>query len=177
MPVNPPAKPSAPASRTPRKPVQATPIRSSRAEARKEALDGIGRIASLVAVMKGWYADAGAIAQHGPGFTRGIADMAESNDKLASWLDYLTESGPYMEIFAAGLPLALQLAANHGKIDPTKLPPESGIVEPKILEERVKAEMALASARVLQEIRSIQAQAEQAQAEGIRLTSVPQAGM
>jgi len=127
--------------------------------------------------MKGWYADAGAIAQHGPGFTRGIADMAEGNDTLASWLDYLTQAGPYTEIFAAGLPLVLQLAANHGKIDPSKLPPESGILEPKVLEERVKAEMALASARVLQEIRSIQAQAEQAQAETIRLSVVSQGTM
>lgn len=177
MPVNPAPKPTAPASRTPRKPVtNPAPIRSARADVRKEALDGIGKLASLLAVMKGWYADAGAIAQHGPGFTRGIADMAESNDTLASWLDYLTQSGPYMEIMAAGLPLALQLAANHGRLDPSKLPPDSGIVEPRILEERVKAEMALASARVLAEIRSIQAQAEQAQTETLKLSPV-QGGM
>jgi hypothetical protein len=118
---------------------------------------------SLIAVMRGSYADAGAIAQHGPGVAKETADLADGNERIASWLDYLTEAGPYLGLTKAMLPLILQLAANHGKIDAKNLPPESGIIDPRILEEKVKAEMALASAKVLSEIRAIQAQAEQAQ--------------
>jgi hypothetical protein len=96
----------------------------------------------LFLCMKGAYADAGAIAQHGPGLARETALLAESNPRIASVVDYLTEAGPYMGIIVVALPLALQLAANHGRIDASKMPPGSGVLPPEILEAKVKAEMA-----------------------------------
>jgi hypothetical protein len=157
----------APARKTPQsaQPKSGHPITSSRARAREEALNDWNRLGSLICVMRGWYADAGAIAEHGPGFTHEVATLAEGNEKVAKYLDYLTETGPMMGILSAGLPLILQFAANHGRIDAEKLPPEAGIIKPEILEERVKAEMKLANARMLAEIKAIHAQAAELDAE------------
>lgn len=139
-----------------------TPVRSGRTAAREAALNEYGQIGSLIAVMKGWYADAGAVAQHGPGFFHEMALMGEDNEQIASWLDYLTQTGPAAGLIKAGLPFAMQIAANHGRLDASKLPPEAGIIDPALLEKRVKAEMSLASARILEEIRALEAKAVEA---------------
>lgn len=157
MPIEP-ARPSVPASRTRKTSIAAASPRTTRREARENAVNELGGAFSLIAVMKGWYADAGAVATHGPRFAKELALVADSNEQVGTWLDYLTQGGPWVGVVKAGLPLLLQLSANHGRIDATKLPPDSGIVEPKILEERVRAEMRNASARVLAEIREIEQQ-------------------
>ena len=152
-------KPAVPPAPKARKPVAVTASpRLSRRDLREAAVNEVGGAFSLIAVMKGWYADAGAVATHGPKFSHELALVADSNEQIASVLDYLTQTGPWVGVIKAGLPLILQLSANHGRIDATKLPPDSGIVEPKILEERVRAEMRNASARVLAEIREIERQ-------------------
>lgn len=156
------ATPPAPAARKKTAAVAATP-RISRREAREAAINEVGGAVSLIAVMKGWFADAGAIAAHGPKFASEMALVAESDEHVATWLDYLTQSGPWLGATKALLPLILQLAANHGRIDATKLPPDAGILEPKLLEERVRAEMRNASARVMAEIRQMEQQTEEMQ--------------
>ena len=154
MPVEPASKtPSAPARR---KPTIAQTVHRSRNELRREALTGIGQLGSLVAVIRGQYADAGAIAEHGPKLSAEIANLGDGNETIASWLDYLCQSGPYMGLLSAGLPFLLQLGVNHGKIDYTKLPPDSGIKDTVVLEKRVKAEMEFARAKILEEIREIE---------------------
>jgi hypothetical protein len=67
--------------------------------------------------------------------------LAESNDGIASVVDYLTEAGPYMGLLTVMLPFVLQLAANHGRIDASKLSPEFGVYPPDVLEGRVRSEM------------------------------------
>jgi hypothetical protein len=154
MPVEPASK--TPATPARRKPSIAQTIHRSRNELRREALTGIGQLGSLLCVVKGQYADAGAIAEHGPKLSAEIANLGDGNETIASWLDYLCQSGPYMGLLSAGLPFLLQLAVNHGKIDYTKLPPDSGIKDPVVLEKRVKAEMEYARAQILEEIRDIE---------------------
>jgi hypothetical protein len=135
------------------------PVVSSRAKAREEALNDWGRLGQMVCIFRGMYADAGAIAEHGPKLTREMALMGDSNEKIAKWLDYAAESGPIMGAFGAALPLVMQLMANHGKIDAEKLPPEAGIVSPKLLEERIRAEMELANAQILRDLNELRRQA------------------
>jgi len=162
MPIEPVA-PKTPAARSRRTTAAATPVRSLRTQAREEALNGLGQVGSLIAVMRGWYADAGAIAQHGPKLSHEVALLGEQHEQIASWLDYLTESGPYMGLMKAGLPFLMQLSANHGKLDHTKLPPETGVIDPALLEKKVRAEMSVASALLLEEIRALEAKAAEAQ--------------
>lgn len=116
--------------------------------ARTEALNGLGQIGALVLVMRGSYADAGAIAQHGPGISAETAKLAEQNESIANLIDYLTQAGPYMGLVSVVLPLVLQLAVNHNRIDASKLSPELGVLPPDILEKRVRTEMEAKRAEV-----------------------------
>jgi hypothetical protein len=144
-----PAAPRAPAAK--RTTAVARPARpADKTAARKENLDGVGKIVSLICVMRGQYADAGAIAQHGPGITTEVASLAESNEKIASWVDYLSEAGPYMGVAVVALPLLMQLLVNHGRMDVDKLPADSGIIEPALLERKVKADM-MAARKAMQD--------------------------
>jgi hypothetical protein len=102
--------------------------------------------------MRGLYADAGAFSQHGPAVATEVAALAEQNEKIASWVDYLSEAGPYMGLAVATLPLVMQLLANHGRLDIDKLPADSGIVDPKILERKVKVDMKVARDKIIREI-------------------------
>lgn len=158
MPVQQRPAPPKRASPAPAKPAGSHPVQSSRAKAREDALNDWGRLGQMVCIFKGLYADAGAIAEHGPGFVHEIALMGDTNEMIAKWLDYAAQSGPVMGALGAGLPLAMQFLANHNKIDVEKLPPEAGIIPPKLLEERVKAEMERANAEILRELRNIRKQ-------------------
>jgi hypothetical protein len=162
-----PARPSAPAARKPSVSSGRTvaPVHSVRTTTRENGLTDWAKLFSLGAVMRGWYADAGAISEHGPKLAHEIALMAESNEQFAKYCDYLTETGPIMGIASAFLPLALQLLANHGRIDASKLPPEAGIVKPELLEKKVRAEMELANAQILKKIQEITQEAEKTQRE------------
>lgn len=144
MPVDLTARPSQPKAppakrRTAQAQPQAQPV--SRQVAREDALNGIGRISALLLCLRGAYADAGAVAHHAPPFFHETAVLAETDDKIASVIDYLTEAGPYMGLVATGLPLVMQILANHGRIDASRLPPESGVIAPDALAARVKADM------------------------------------
>ena len=116
--------------------------------ARAEALNGLGQIGALILVMRGNYADAGAIAQHGPPISQETAKLAEQNETVASAIDYLTQAGPYMGLVAVVLPLVLQLAVNHNRIDAAKLSPDLGVLPPDVLEKRVRTEMEAKRAEV-----------------------------
>jgi hypothetical protein len=91
--------------------------------------------------MRGSYADAGAIAQHGPGISQETAKLAEQNESVANVIDYLTQAGPYMGLVSVVLPFVLQLAVNHNRIDASKLSPDLGVLPPDVLEKRVRTEM------------------------------------
>lgn len=150
------AAPAAPARK-------AAPVRKpapepakTRVQARTESLTDYFRAGALFAVVRGWYADAGACQVHGPGISREIAVLAESNEKISSLVDYLTEAGPYMGIATAVLPFVFQIAANHGKIDAAKIPAGLGIVDPKELENKARTEIAEETARLEKEMAAAQ---------------------
>jgi len=167
MPIEP-AKPAAPAAKT-RKITPAASPRQSRREARENAVNEIGGGLALIAAMKGWYADAGTIGMHGPKFAHELALVADDNEQVGTWLDYLTQSGPWLGVIKVSLPMFLQFAANHGKIDTSKLPAESGVLDPAVLEHRVKAEMLNASAKIRAEIAALEQQTADIQRDGLRV--------
>lgn len=140
-----------------RRPVPARPPaqapRETRAAARERALKDWSTIVTTIMVLRGMYADAGAVDQHGPPLYRDLAQMGDTNERIGKGLDWLAQLDPGAG--ASFLPLVFQLLANHGKIDAERLPPESGILPPKLLEERVRAQIAEAHAKILREIEDI----------------------
>ena len=77
-------------------------------------------------------ADALAMSHAIPPISEAVTDLAEDNDNFARVVDMLTESGPYAALISALIPLAAQLAANHGMLPPP-LVSVLGAVPPDVL--------------------------------------------
>lgn len=108
---------------------------------RNEGLLGLAQIGQGILWMVGQYADAAAIGQHWPPVAQELANVADTSDFVAKPIDFLIEVGPYGGLIAALLPLGLQIAANHGWVDATKLVGQ-GVVPPDVLEAQMKAQVA-----------------------------------
>jgi hypothetical protein len=106
-------------------------------DARYQGINSLFQISAIALLARKQYADAGAIRNHGPSIAREIVVLADSDERVATFVDYLTTAGPYTGLMMAVLPLVLQIAANHGRIDADKtmMP---GIVPPADLEREVK---------------------------------------
>ena len=159
MPVDTTRKPSPPARKLPAaKPAPVPP------PSREQELTGYLQAGSLVCVMKGWYADAGALSVHGPAFIHELSAMAETDEKVAKIVDYFVAAGPYTKLLAAALPLILQFGVNHGRI-PADAAGSGGIVPPETLEARVKADIARLQAEAIREAQEAQAELDKVKAE------------
>ena len=107
----------------------------------EDGLNALGGMAVFGLTMAKQYADAAAVSMHGPNVFHELAVLADQNEKVASVLSYLTEAGPYAGILTASMPLVLQILANHGRVDASRMPPEL-VTPPAVLESQVMAEMA-----------------------------------
>lgn len=129
--------------------------RKTVSDARLEAVNGIFQLAGFGCVMTGNYADAAAIGMHSEPISGEIVKLGAQNEQIGRGIDYLNQVGPYAGLISAVMPLVLQLLANHGRLDATKVP---GLSRPEVLEAKVKAQMAAQAAAEMR-------QAQQAQAE------------
>lgn len=105
-PTPPPAKPAA------RKP---SPAAQAKRGAREEGINGLFQLGTAVCMMTGQHADAAAFATHGPKIAPEVASIAEDYEKVGEVIDKLIAVGPFAGLLTAVLPLALQLAVNHGR--------------------------------------------------------------
>src|SRR4029077_9722620 len=64
---------------------------------------------------------------------RELSLIAETDEKIAAFIDRLTSVGPYAGLVKATIPLALQIAVNH-KRAPATMVGTMGIMDPDILE-------------------------------------------
>ena len=112
-------------------PAKPQPPRSITA-ARREGLESIGGVLILIASTAKQYADAGAVSLHWPGIAEEGAKLAETNDAVARGIDALCNFGPMAGLIGAALPFALQIAANHGRIDWGSAK-ALGVIEPEAL--------------------------------------------
>jgi len=120
------------------KPSQTSPARAGAvASGRQESVDGLFKMAAAACIMRGNYADAGAISMHSESISREVATLAAQNEQVAKLVDYMTSAGPYSGILIAVLPLALQLAANHDRINPDKAAGLGGVLPKDMLEKKV----------------------------------------
>lgn len=143
----------------PKKPQIVTP--QSRTQARAEGLNDWFAVFGLMSMMRGNLADAGAFDQHGPVISQETAEFAESNESVAKYVDMACQMGPIAALMAAVAPLAMQLAVNHGRLDPKKLSMASGVVPPDVLEAKVTAAMEQQKAEYLRQAQEARRQIEQ----------------
>jgi len=132
---------------------------------RFDAIQGLWQIAGIGCVFMRQYSDAGAISMHSPAISKEIVQLADSNDQVAKSVDQLLQVGPYAGLVTAVLPLAMQILVNHKRIPVEKLPAESGIVDPEMLEAQVKTEMARMQLEVLKEQKEAEQELARARAE------------
>ena len=123
---------------------------------------GIGQISQAVLIMKGWYADAGAVALHGPNLARETASLAAQNERIGNAIDYLNSAGPYSGILLAGLQMGMQIAANHGKIDASAAA-GLGVMEPDVLEAKIKADVETQRANLMRQVAEATQESKRAQ--------------
>ena len=150
------AQPSSPTRKTAPK-TSAAPKQASgltpRDETRKDNLMGVMSAVSMFALMRGQYADAGAVSQHGPKVAKELVLLGKSNEPIGKALDLLAQAGPYTGLVFACLPLLAQLAVNHGRIEASKIGGIPGVTSKEALESQVKAELAEEELKQLQESR------------------------
>jgi hypothetical protein len=127
-----------------------------RDETRKDNLMGVMSAASMLALMRGNYADAGAVSAHGPKVAKELVLLGKTNEPVGKVLDMLAQAGPYTGIIFATLPLLAQLAVNHGRIEASKVSGIPGVKPKDVLEKQVKAELAEEEMRQHQEIKAME---------------------
>ncbi len=115
---------------------------------RTEGLNGIAQIVQAGCLMFGQYADAAAIGQFFPPISKELAQIAETNEVVSKPIDFLIEIGPYGGLIAAVLPFGLQIAANHGWADASRLMGQ-GVVPPAVLDAQMKTQMMQMQAEAL----------------------------
>jgi hypothetical protein len=153
-----PPKPKSPPRSAPRAKAGPPP---SMNEARKNGLAGYVQIGQLFCGIRGQHADAETLRMYGPDFCTAVADVADQDENLARGVDYLCAGGPYTALFAALVPMAFQIAANHNRISPDAMP---GLEDPALLSARYKDRL-----RRVREAAEEEARAYEADAMAVRL--------
>lgn len=131
---------------------------------RAEGMNGIAQIVQAGCLMFGQYADAAAIGQFFPPISKELAQIAETNEAISKPIDFLIEIGPYGGLIAAVLPFGLQIAANHGWADASRLMGQ-GVVPPAVLDAQMKTQMMQMQAEALRAQNAAVAAANAAQKE------------
>jgi len=122
-------------------------------ESRNEAVSGIFQLVGFGCVVTGNYADAAAIGMHADPISGEIVKLGAQNEQIGKGIDYLNQVGPYAGLISAVMPLVLQLLANHGRLDASKVP---GLSSPQVLEAKVKAQMATQAAEEMRQAKQAQ---------------------
>ena len=112
----------------------------TRSELRQKALDGVLQLGQFGCLAFGNYADAGAIGVFGPPMAAETVKLSNDNPKVAKWVDMLIEVGPYAGLVAAAIPFLAQLMVNH-KVFKAEQFGNAGVMEPEMLETRMKTEV------------------------------------
>lgn len=114
--------------------------KTSAHDRRVEGLDGIWQMLSVACVVKKQYADAAAFGSLGHPVSVEVANLADTDEKIAKAIDMISVSGPYAKLVATTLPLALQLMANHNMV-PSEGVAQFGVVPPDLLAKKMELEI------------------------------------
>lgn len=97
-------------------------VGQARLKENEEAVNGIFGLGAFALMMVKQPADAMAVSIHGPKISHEIAVLAETNETFANLIKYITTAGPYAALVTAVMPLAMQIAINHGKMSAEAIP-------------------------------------------------------
>lgn len=153
-PPPPPRKTATTSKPTPPRPADKTTERS-------EGLQGYGQLIQAGLIGFRQYADAGALGLYFPSIADEVAKLAAIDERVASVVDPIIQGGPYTALIAAVLPMAMQLAVNHGRVKPGAM----GTVPRETLSARIEANLARMQAQALREQQAAEAEAERLQEE------------
>jgi hypothetical protein len=130
------------------------PTQSTVNKDRAEALAGLGQLAQVPLIATKQYADVGALSMYWPNVAKELANLADSQEQIAKFIDPLIQIGPYTGLITALLPLVMQVGVNHGIMAPGGM----GTVPASTLSAQVETSMAEQELQALQ----VQLQAEKA---------------
>ena len=116
---------------------------------RFEGLMGLAQLGQGICLMAGLHADAMTIGKFFPPVAAEVANIADDNEMIAKPIDFIIKIGPYGALIAAGMPLVMQLLANHRVVDASAMH-GYGVVPPEVLEAQMKAEMLRMQAEAMQ---------------------------
>lgn len=156
-----PTTPPTPKARTSKPSPAPAPSADAILKGRAEAVYGLFQIGSGICLATKQYADAAALAEHGENVAAECAKVAEDNEQFASVIDKLTTVGPYAGLMTALMPLVMQIAVNHKRMEPGGM----GTVDPEILTAKVEADMAEKKIQFLRQAKEAKERAAKAQAE------------
>lgn len=127
----------------------------------QESLKALAGIGVMVTGFLGQSADSMAIAEYTtPENINALATNATRNAYFGKVLDGFTGAGgPILETLILVMPLALQIAANHGLV---KANPAMGIMPPEVMKARAEAQARQAQAQADAAVRQAIAEAEAA---------------
>lgn len=126
-------------------------VSDSKHRKRKEGLQSVQQATGLALMALKQPSDAAALGEHGEPIIDELVKLGDTDEQIGRALDYLTKTGPYSALVMACLPLAMQIAVNHGRMKPNALMP--GVVSRETLEARAKAELAQMQSTALAEQR------------------------
>lgn len=112
----------------------------SKAQVREAGMNGLAQMVMGACSIVGWYADAATINQFFPPVSHELAKIADNNETISKPIDTLIAVGPYGALLGVLLPFGMQVAANHGWIDASRLGAQ-GVMPPAVMEARAKAQM------------------------------------
>lgn len=128
-------------------------------EMRYQGVQGIGQLIQGGLMLTKNYADAAAVGMHWDGVAKEVATLAEAEPAVARIVDLVIQAGPYAGLIAAVMPLAMQLAANHGMIPSGGM---SGVVPPEVLQSQMEARILQQQAEALRQRQEALREAEAA---------------
>lgn len=153
-----------PTPTAPKKLADQKPADTTIKDNRIKTLAGYSEILQAGLLMFGQYADAETIDMHGGPLLTAVADLGDHHENFGATLDKADAFGPYMALAVAAIPMVMQFAANHGRIDASKVS-FGGIVPPDQLAHRRQAKLMKAQADMIRQERLAQEDAVRAQQE------------
>lgn len=136
-----------------------TAPRISTLELRYQGVQGVGQLIQGGLMLTKNYADAAAVGMHWDGVAKEVANLAEAEPAVARVVDMIIQAGPYAGLIAAVMPLAMQLAANHGMIPSGGM---TGVVPPEVLKSQMEAQLLQQQAQAMRERQQALREAEAA---------------
>jgi hypothetical protein len=123
---------------------------TSRHTEHKNAIGETLGAASMILVMFGLKADAGAIAVYGESISQEVATVADDYDQVANAVDYLSRGSIWIGLITALAPLGMQIAGNHNLV-PENMRKTAGLYSRETMVSIIDTQLAEREAQILKE--------------------------